>query len=92
MAEIGDPTGGTGKGAGETVPETQRDRTTGTARDLLADEVVTLVGEMKITAEAEVREGVMVSTPTPPQKKTGRKFGAAVRTVRKEVGWCRWNN
>ena len=29
----------------------------GMARDLVSDEVVTLVGEMEITAEAEVSEG-----------------------------------
>ena len=46
VAEIRDPTGGTEKGAGETVPETQRDRTTGTAQDLVEDKVVTLVEEM----------------------------------------------
>ena len=44
--EIGVPTGDTGKGAGETIEETQRGRTTGTAWDLMANEVVTLVGEM----------------------------------------------
>ena len=46
VADIGDPTGDNGKGAGETVPETRRDRTTGTAQDLAADEVVTLVGDI----------------------------------------------
>ena len=61
-----DPTGDTGKGVGETVSETWRDRTTGTAQDSVAGELVTLVGEMEITAEAEVREGVMVTTPTSP--------------------------
>ena len=55
VAEIKDPTGDTGKEAGGKVPETRRDRTTGTARDLVADEVVTLVVEMEIMAEAEVR-------------------------------------
>ena len=79
VAEIGDPTGETGKGAGETAPETQRDRTTGTTRYLVADEVVNLVREMEITTEAEVREGEMVTTPT-PLTKTGKKFGAAVIT------------
>ena len=65
VEEIRDTTRDTGKGAGETVPETWRDRTTGTAQYLVADDVVTLVGEMEITAEAEVREGGMVTTPTP---------------------------
>ena len=66
VAEIGDPTGDTGKGSGETAPETWRARTTGTAQDSVADKVVTLVGEMEITTEAEVCEGVMVTTTTPP--------------------------
>ena len=55
VAEIRALTGDTGKGAGEMVPETWRDRTTGTAQDSVADEVVTLVREMEITADAEVR-------------------------------------
>ena len=46
VAEIRDPTGNTGKGAGETVSETWRDRTMGTAQDLVVEKVVTLVGEM----------------------------------------------
>ena len=50
VTDIGDPTGDTGKGAGETVPETWRDRTTGTARDSVAYEVVTMVREIEITA------------------------------------------
>ena len=57
VEDIRDPTGDTRKGAGETVPETRRDRTMEMARDLVSDEVVTLVGEMEITAEAEVSEG-----------------------------------
>ena len=57
VEDIRDPVGVTRKGAGETVPETRRDRTMGMARDLVSDEVVTLVGEMEITAEAEVSEG-----------------------------------
>ena len=43
VEDIGDPVGDTGTEAGDTVSETQRDSTTGTARDLVADEVVTLV-------------------------------------------------
>ena len=49
VAEIGDPTGDTGTGAGGTVSETQRYRTTGTARYSVADKVVTLVEETEIT-------------------------------------------
>ena len=57
VTDIGDTTGDTGTRAGETVQETQGGRTTGTAQDLVADEVVTLVEEMEITAELEVRKG-----------------------------------
>ena len=43
--------------------------------------------ETEITAEATVREGAMVQTPTPPPPtNTDRKLGAADRTVAKEVG------
>ena len=66
MAEIWDPTGDTRKGSGETVTETRRERTTRTARDSVADEVVTMVGEIEIKAEAEVREGGMATKPPPP--------------------------
>ena len=38
-----------------------------------------------------MRNGAMVQTSTPPTK-TGRKFGAAVRTVRKEFGRLRNND
>ena len=87
-AEIGDPTGDTGTGAGVTVKEPQSYRTTGTARYSVAD-VVEL--ETGTTSEAAVREGDMVERPTLPTK-TGRKCGVAVRTVGKEVGWCRKND
>ena len=53
--------------------------------------MVTLVKETGTMAEAAAREGGMVQTPPPPTK-TGRKFGAAVRTVRKEVGRRRKND
>ena len=56
----------------------------------MTDEVVTLVEDTGITAEAAVREGGMVQKPTPPTK-TGRKFVAAVRIFGKEVG-CSRNN
>ena len=92
VAEIRDLTGYTGTGAGDTVPETQRDSTTDTAQYLVADKVVTLVEETGITAEAEVREGAMVTTPTPPPTNTGRKYRAAVRILGKEVGRHRENN
>ena len=75
------------------VQETQRNSTTGTAQDLVADEVVTLVEETGITAEVEVRKGAMFQTPPPPPPtKTGRKCGAVVRTVGKEVGLRRKND
>ena len=67
VAETGDPTEDTGKGAGGTVPETRRDRSMGTAQVLMADEEITLVGDRaEITAEAEACEGGIVTTPTPP--------------------------
>ena len=67
MAEIRDPTRDTGKGAEGTLPETWMERTNGTAQDSVADKAVTLVGDRtEITAEAEVRGGEMVETPTPP--------------------------
>ena len=50
VVEIGNPTGYTGIRAGDTVPENQRDITTGTVQDSVAYEVVTLVEETKITA------------------------------------------
>ena len=51
VEEIRDITGDTGKVVGERVPETQREKTTGTAQDYVAEKVVTLVGEMELTAE-----------------------------------------
>ena len=66
MTDISDHMEDTGIGAGEMVKETQRDSTLRTARDLGADEVVTLVEETGTTAEAAVRKGAMVQTPPPP--------------------------
>ena len=92
VAEIGDPTEDTGKGAGGTVPETRRDGTTGTTQDLVAEEAVPLVVDRtEITVEAEVRGGVMVTTTTLPPTRTDKECGAAVRTVGMEVGCCREN-
>ena len=65
VADIGDPTEGTVKVEGGTVPETWRDRTMVKARDLVANKVVTLVGNMEIKVEAEVRKGETVTKPTP---------------------------
>ena len=67
VVEIRDTRGDTGKGAGGGgVPETWRDRTTGTAHDSVTDEVVTLLGDRtEITVEAELHEGEMATTPTP---------------------------
>ena len=70
------PTGDTGTGA---VIRNWRIRA---AQDLVAE---VAAAETDITAEAEVGEGTMVQTPTPPTK-TDRKLGAAVRTDAKEVG------
>ena len=87
-SEIGDPTGETGTGTEITAKETRRDIIPGTAQDLVASVVEVETGT---TAEAAVREGAMVQTP-PPSTKTGRKFGAVVRTVGKKVGRRRKNN
>ena len=50
----------------EKVTKTHRDRTMGTARYSVADEMVTLVEKMETTMEVDVREGGMVTTPPPP--------------------------
>ena len=71
VEEIRDPTGDTGKGLGEMVPETRRGRTTRTAQDLVADKVVTLVGEIEIAVEAQVHEGETVTTPNHPTHQYG---------------------
>ena len=90
VAEIGYPTGDTGKGAGGKVTETRRDRTTGTAQDLVAYKVVTLVEDRTgITLEAEVHEGGMVTTPTPSPNRTDIECVAAVRTAGMEIGRSR---
>ena len=76
VEESGDPMGDTGKGAGETVPETRRDRTTGTAQDSVAGVAVILVGDRtEITAGAYVSEGGIVTTPTPTHKDIHRMLG-----------------
>ena len=73
------------------MPETWRDTATRTAQDLVADEAVILVGDRtEITAELKVREGEMVTTPT-PQTSTDRECREAVRTVGMEVGRRREN-
>ena len=79
------PTGDTGTGVDFTDIGTRR---LITARYLVAD---VAEAETEITAEAAVREGAMVQTPTPPTKKY-RKLGAAERTVVKEVGRRRRND
>ena len=58
----------------------------GVAQDEVAEEAVTLVGDITgITAEAELRKGVMVTTPTPPHNDI-QIMWAAVRNVWMEVG------
>ena len=58
----------------------------GVAQDAVSEEAVTLVVDRTgLTAEAEVRKGVMVTTPPPPTK-TDRRCGAEFRTVGTEVG------
>ena len=92
VTEIGDPTEATGKGAGRAVPgRTKRDITTEAAQDMVAEEEVTLVEDrMEITAEEEVRAGVMVTTPT-LLTSTDKECGMVVRTGRKEENWHREN-
>ena len=70
-AEIRDPKGDTGTGAEIMAKETRRHSITGTAQDSVVGvvEVDTLT-----TAEAAVREVVMVQTST-PSTKTDRKLG-----------------
>ena len=52
VVEIRDPTEDTGKRARVTVPETQRDITTGAAQDAVDEEAVMLVGDRtEITVE-----------------------------------------
>ena len=65
---IRDPTYYTGKVTDGPAPgRTQRDRTTGAAQDMAAEEGVPLVGyRTGRTAEAEVRKGIKIITPTPP--------------------------
>ena len=84
-SEIRDPTGDTGKGAEITAIGTRRHRTAQYSVEVVVE------AETVTTAEAAVRKGAMVQTPTPPTK-TGRKCGAVVRTVRKEVGRIRKNH
>ena len=81
VAEIGDTTGDTGTGAGDTVKETQRDSTMRTAQYLVADEVVTLVEETGTTAEAAVHNGGMVQTHPPPNQ-DGQKIGGGGQNCR----------
>ena len=77
----------TGTGETDKLGITQADRLTGAALDVVLVEVAMLEGEGRTgtTAEVEVREGVVVTTPPPPTK-TDRESGAAVRTVGTEVG------
>ena len=86
VTEIGDPTEATEKGAGRAVPgRTKRYITTEAAQDTVAEEEVTLVEDRtEITAEEEVRAGVMVTTPT-LLTSTDKVCGMLVRTGRTEV-------
>ena len=74
VADIRDPTEDSRKGSGGAVPgRNWRDRTTGAVRYAVSEEAVTLVGDRKgLTAGEEVREGVMVTTPTPPPSQYGQ--------------------
>ena len=77
--EIGYPMGDTGTGAEIAAIETWRHSITGTAQDLVAD-VVEI--EAVTTAEAEVREGAMVQTPTPPPHQDRQKNRGGGQTGR----------
>ena len=68
------------------MPETWRDRTTVTTQDPVAGVEVILVGyRTEITAEAKVREGEMVTTPTPsPHQDRHRMRGGMEVGRRKE--------
>ena len=68
--EIRDPTGDTGTGSDFTEIGTQRLRT---MRDLVA---AVVEAETEITAEATVRKGEMVQTPTPPHQDGQRTRGS----------------
>ena len=87
-AEIGYPTGATGIGAEITAKETRRHSITGTARDSVAYVVEV---EMGTTAEAAVREGATVQTPTSPTE-MGRKLVAVDIPVGKEAFWRKKND
>ena len=64
----------------------------GAAHYAVAEQTVTFLGDRTgITAEAEVRKGVIVTPPPPLPIKTDRECGAAVRTVGTEVFWHRKN-
>ena len=76
VAEIGDLAEDTGKGAEGTVPgRIHRDRTTQAAQYAVVKKAVMLVGDSTgITPEVELREGVMVTTPTPPPHQDGQRM------------------
>ena len=76
VTEIRDPTGDTETVVGDTVQETQRDSTKVTVQYSVADKVVTLMEETRITADAEVRERAMVKTTTPPHQDGQKIWGS----------------
>ena len=87
-AAIGYPMEDNGTGTeGMETGRTQTNRIMGAAQDVVWGEAATLGGEDRTgtTAEAEVSEGVVVTTPSPPTK-TDRYFWAAFGAVGKEVG------
>ena len=71
------PTGDTGTGADFTDIGTWRLRT---AQDLV---VAVVEADTEITAEAAVREGSMVQTPTPPPHQDGQKTRGGGQNGRK---------
>ena len=72
---------------GTETGRTHTNRLTGATQDVVWGEAATLGGEDRTgtTAEAEVREGVVVTTPPPPTK-TDIDYGVAFRTFGTEVG------
>ena len=49
---------------------------------MVVDEVVTLVEEMEITMEAEVHQGAMVTTQTPPPHQDAKKMRGGSQNYR----------
>ena len=78
-AEIGDPMEDTRTGTeGTEMGRTHTNRITGAAQDVVWVKANMLVGEDRTvtTAEADVREGVVLITPPPPHQDGNRQLGS----------------